>query len=86
MCSTRCAPKPTPPESRKRNLPKPTRSVKTNFSTPSLTHSTRAPMKSTEANAIDMQKSAEHGMDAGKLDRLKFDVPRATQPHKVCAT
>ena len=29
-----------------------------------------------EANAIDMQKSAEHGMDAGKLDRLKFDVPR----------
>ena len=23
-----------------------------------------------------MQKSAEHGMDAGKLDRLKFDVPR----------
>ena len=28
------------------------------------------------ANAIDMQESAEHGMDAGKLDRLKFDVSR----------
>ena len=28
------------------------------------------------AGIIDVQKSAEHGMDAGKLDRLKFDVPR----------
>mgnify|MGYP000001740808 FL=1 len=28
------------------------------------------------ANAVDMRESAEHGMDAGKLDRLKFDVPR----------
>ena len=31
-----------------------------------------------EANAIDMQKSAAHGMDAGKLARLKFAVPRVT--------
>ena len=28
------------------------------------------------ANALDMREAAEHGMDAGKLDRLKFDVPR----------
>ena len=40
--------------------------------TPSLTHSTRAPMKSRKPTPIDMQKSAEHGMDAGKLDRLKI--------------
>jgi glutamate-5-semialdehyde dehydrogenase len=28
------------------------------------------------ANALDMQESFESGMSAGKLDRLKFDVPR----------
>ena len=75
MCSTRCAPKPTPPESRKRNLPKPTRSVKRTSHAIADALDARA-NEIAEANAIDMQKSAEHGMDAGKLDRLKFDVPR----------
>ena len=28
------------------------------------------------ANALDMLESKENGMDAGKLDRLLFDVPR----------
>ena len=28
------------------------------------------------ANALDMDQAFENGMDAGKLDRLKFDVPR----------
>ena len=28
------------------------------------------------ANALDMRESFESGMSAGKLDRLKFDVPR----------
>lgn len=28
------------------------------------------------ANALDMQEAFDNGMDAGKLDRLKFDVPR----------
>ncbi|MEE1296156.1 MAG: glutamate-5-semialdehyde dehydrogenase [Bifidobacterium sp.] len=29
-----------------------------------------------DANAMDMQQAFAEGMDAGKLDRLKFDVPR----------
>lgn len=28
------------------------------------------------ANALDMSQAFDEGMDAGKLDRLKFDVPR----------
>jgi len=28
------------------------------------------------ANALDMRQAFDEGMDAGKLDRLKFDVPR----------
>ncbi len=28
------------------------------------------------ANALDMSRAFDEGMDAGKLDRLKFDVPR----------
>ena len=35
------------------------------------------------ANAVDMRESAEHGMDAGKLDRLKFDVPASTRLRKA---
>ena len=29
------------------------------------------------ANALDMSQAFDEGMDAGKLDRLKFDVPRS---------
>ena len=86
MCSTRCAPKPTPPESRKRNLPKPTTQRKNELLNAIADALDARANEIAEANAIDMQKSAEHGMDAGKLDRLKLTYPASTQPHKVCAT
>ena len=35
------------------------------------------------ANALDMLESKENGMDAGKLDRLLFDVPRATARERM---
>ena len=39
-----------------------------------------------EANAIDMQKSAEHGMTQANSTGSNLTYPASTQPHKVCAT
>lgn len=59
---------------------------KTNFSTPSLTHSTRAPMKSRKPTPSTCRNPPNMAWTQANSTGSNLTYPASTQPHKVCAT